>query len=216
MVELSPKDASARLQLGDFYLLWHKKDKAEEAFKEAEKKDGKNIVVLAKLADFYLNEKKYDEAASYTDKILKINPQSHEGIFLKGRIHLSKNEFDAALNLFRNYIKDNPQSAQAMSMTSLHASCPIPVVLVVQMLRSPVIVNPVSYQMARVEQHIATDITLLSASPLLSPVKVFSSFPGSYIRRPSFVAAKTWEEVSLAARSRMSISAVPATSSSVA
>ena len=56
------------VHLGNFYLLWGKKDKAEASFKEAEDKDSKNIAVLARLADFYIGEKKYDDGTEIYGK----------------------------------------------------------------------------------------------------------------------------------------------------
>jgi tetratricopeptide (TPR) repeat protein len=72
-VEAEPKRIASQIHLGDFYLLWGKKEKALETFKKGMEIDSKDIPSRAKLAEFYLNDRKYPEAQGMVDEILKIN-----------------------------------------------------------------------------------------------------------------------------------------------
>ena len=97
-----PEYSGTYLQIGSIYQRWYRDSEAIESYREALKKNRKELNTYVLIGDLFFNRNQVQVAKKYYDACLNIDQRFPNGLLGRAKIHFKQGEFYKALILLKS------------------------------------------------------------------------------------------------------------------
>ena len=97
-----PEYSRTYLQIGFIYSIWKKENMSIDYYREAQKRNNKDLDTYILIGDIYYNRNQIDMAKKYYDASLRVNHRFPNGLLGRAKIHFIRGEYIKALFLLKS------------------------------------------------------------------------------------------------------------------